>query len=741
MSSFSCIDAPIAVQYITVITEERDQKRNHKIHTHRGNMELISNEINITNRLINALWRSAGKHHQLGKLNRQTSKFQNILVIQRARATEQAQLISSGGTEAYFACAEYDTPDNRTAANASGAYALWMDIDCSEVKAKAGNGYLTEADARIAVKQFSKNAGLPEPTHIVSSGGGLHVYWVLDGVVDRNTWQAYATKLKALTKDLGLLADDSRTSDIASVLRVPGTLNYKYDPPRPVTLLEASDKFIKKASMLDAIDSAHNKFCIVTAPQVPCIHSSHAKPDSNDNHLGKVEALLNYVDPDCEYQAWLQILMAIFHESDGSEAGFKLADTWSKKGNKYKDEKELLVKWNSFKSASANPITIGTLIKMAKDNGANVNLIMSPEDQFEECETLVIDPNDISPKLPIKVAPNKRVKVSNQLDQYCLVSEEIEKNVVESAPILGELALLGQATVFFAAPNTGKTLITMNLLIDAIKHNRADPSDIYYLNMDDTGSGLLEKVRIAEEYGFHMLADGYKDFKCSEFPNILRDMIAKDQAQDVVVILDTLKKFVDLMDKGRTSAFTNVIRPFVLKGGTVIALAHTNKHAGKDGKPIYGGVSDIMNDIDCAYTLAPVSDNAGTKVVEFVNTKRRGNVVQTAAYTYCTGNQISYNEILLSVEPVAQNVIAPLKIAENIKSDAEVIEAVTACINDGINSKMQLADAVSRRAGISRRSAIQIVEKYSGTDPVAHRWNFTVGDRGAKNYILLSHPK
>ena len=702
-------------------------------------MELISNEININNRLINALWRSAGKHHQLGKLDRETRKFQNILVIQRARATERARLISSGGTEAYFACAEYDTPDNRTATNASGAFGFWMDIDCSEVKAKAGKGYLTEADALVAVKQYSKDAGLSDPTHIVSSGGGLHVYWVLDSVVDRTTWQAYAAKLKAITKVLGLLADDSRTSDITSVLRVPGTLNYKYDPPRPVTLLEASDKYIEKTSMLDAIDSAHNKFCSVTAPQVPCIHSSHTRPDSNGNHLDKVEALLNYVDPDCEYQAWLKILMAIFHESDGSEAGFKLADTWSKKGNKYKDEKEMRVKWKSFTSNSANPITIGTLIKMAKDNGANVNLIMSPEDQFEELETLVIDANDNSPQLPIKVTPNKRLKVSNQLDQYCLVSEEIEKTVVESVPILGELALLGQATVFFAAPNTGKTLITMNLLIDAIKHNRADPSDIYYLNMDDTGPGLLEKVRIAEEYGFHMLADGYKDFKCSEFPNILRDMIAKDQAQDVVVILDTLKKFVDLMDKGRTSAFTNVIRPFVLKGGTVIALAHTNKHAGKDGKPIYGGVSDIMNDIDCAYTLAPVSDNAGTKVVEFVNTKRRGNVAQTAAYSYCTGNRISYNEILLSVEPVDHNAIAPLKVAEIIKSDAEVIDAVTACINDGINTKMKLVDAVAKRSGISKQSAIQIIEKYTGTDPAVHRWNFTVRERGAKSYVMLGN--
>jgi hypothetical protein len=214
-------------------------------------------------------------------------------------------------------------------------------------------------------------------------------------------------------------------------------------------------------------------------------------------------------------------------------------------------------------------------------------------------------------------------------------------------------------------------------------------------------------------------------------------MIESDQSRGVVLILDTLKKFVDLMDKGRTSAFTNVIRPFVLKGGTVIALAHTNKHPGKDGKPVYGGVSDILNDIDCAFTIAPVSDQGGEKVVEFANVKRRGNVVQTAGYRYCIGNGIPYNEILLSVQQVDEFQLEPLKQAEAIRTDAEIIGAVTACINDGINTKMKLADTVAKRAGISKRAALQIIEKYSGEAPVAHRWKFAVGERGAKVFVLL----
>jgi hypothetical protein len=237
-----------------------------------------------------------------------------------------------------------------------------------------------------------------------------------------------------------------------------------------------------------------------------------------------------------------------------------------------------------------------------------------------------------------------------------------------------------------------------------------------------------------------MLAEGQRDFSARDFINIMREMIEKDQAKGVVIILDTLKKFVDLMDKTKTSAFTNVIRPFVMKGGTIIALAHTNKNPGKDGKPVYGGVSDILNDIDCAYTIAPVSSENGTKVVEFVNVKRRGNVVDTTAYSYCVGNGVSYGEIIASVQEIDPTALEPLKQAEAIKSDAEVISTVIACINEGVCSKMMLADAAAKRAGISKRAAIQVIEKYTGEDSTSHRWTFAVRDRGAKVYSVLTPP-
>jgi hypothetical protein len=484
----------------------------------------------------------------------------------------------------------------------------------------------------------------------------------------------------------------------------------------------------------DAIDAVfkHNGRPVPRPPEE--ITLSSPSPSENQSRIiAWVKALLAPLDPDGGYDDWLKILMAVFHATGGSEAGFELALDWSRKGRKFKDEREIRAKWNSFKNSPENPITIRTLTKMLEDKGIDwMDVCSRAEDPFLPCETLVIqNPRDLPAESPVSLNP---------LDKYSLKGQaaEIEKNTVEDRHVLGWVALQGQATGIFAAPNTGKTLIMLCLLIEAIKNRRLSPDLVYYLNMDDTSKGLLEKLRIAEEYGFHVLAEGYREFTAKEFLNIVVSLVENDQAKGVVIILDTLKKFVNVMDKSQVSYFTRIIRQFVVKGGTLISLAHTNKNPGANGKPVYGGTSDILDDYDCAYTLAAVSHERGQKVVAFENIKRRGNVVETAAYHYSTDPGLSYHEILLSVEPVDDFQLEPLKQAEVIKSDAVLIDAVISCINTGTNTKMLLAEAAAERAGVSRRKALQIIEKYTGDSPSEHRWTFTVGARGAKVYVLLA---
>jgi hypothetical protein len=75
-----------------------------------------------------------------------------------------------------------------------------------------------------------------------------------------------------------------------------------------------------------------------------------------------------------------------------------------------------------------------------------------------------------------------------------------------------------------------------------------------------------------------------------------------------------------------------------------------------------------------------------------------------------------------------------------LNADAGVIEAVSSCLRDGIVSKMQLADAAAARSGASRRSVLRVIERYTGDDPISHRWSYRVQKHGAKVFQLLTSP-
>lgn len=508
-------------------------------------------------------------------------------------------------------------------------------------------------------------------------------------------------------------------SDAHDTAKYPGRIDVKTGralvvlPPstdKEIEILEAEQVSELSEVIQDVIDavSRHNgREC--PRPTIP----ENNLPTTKTQELSEINSLLDRIDPDCGYEDWLHVLMAVFHETKGSDSGLALINNWSSSGKKYKGKAEIVNKWASFKQNVGHPITMGTLIRMANQK----DYVREAEEKSDPIDT----------------------KKPNALDKYALNDriDDIEQQMVESKPLLGLLALKGQATAFYAAPNIGKTLIILYLLIDAIQDNRINPSQVYYLNMDDTAEGLLQKLRIASEYGFQMLAEGYAGFSAQEFSRVIKDMIDNNRASGVVIILDTLKKFVDLMNKSEASRFNNLVRQFTVKGGTVIGLAHTNKNPGQDGKPKFAGTSDVVDDWDCSYTIAPVSNDSGIKVVEFENIKRRGNVVEQIAYQYNSTSNQSYESLIQTVGIVDELNLIALRQQEKLRSDAELIEVVKDCIQQGINSKMKLAREVANQAQVSRQKAIDLIEAYTGPDPEKHQWHFKKGERGVHQFEVL----
>jgi hypothetical protein len=117
----------------------------------------------------------------------------------------------------------------RNQQNAVKLKALFLDID---FKAYEGGA----CEAIDALSAFVASSGMPQPTAGVLSGGGIHVYWTLMRALTRAEWEPLAYALAEATKQHGLKCDTQCTIDSARLLRVPGTLNRKYEPPVPVRL-------------------------------------------------------------------------------------------------------------------------------------------------------------------------------------------------------------------------------------------------------------------------------------------------------------------------------------------------------------------------------------------------------------------------------------------------------------------------------------------------------------------------
>ena len=108
---------------------------------------------------------------------------------------------------------------------------LFLDIDVKK------GAYADTAAAAKALVAFIKASGMPRPTLAVETGGGgVHVHWVLDRALKVADWLPLANALKNCCKQHGLITDEGVTADAARILRVPGTINWKYDHHPVATL-------------------------------------------------------------------------------------------------------------------------------------------------------------------------------------------------------------------------------------------------------------------------------------------------------------------------------------------------------------------------------------------------------------------------------------------------------------------------------------------------------------------------
>lgn len=114
---------------------------------------------------------------------------------------------------------------------------IWIKSFFIDLDVQHGDVYYDSKEEAIEdLKRFTSTIEWPDPV-LVDSGGGVHAYWIFDEEMPADEWVGYAKRFEQLCVDYGLRADPQVLANLSMPMRALGTINYRYDPPRPTALL------------------------------------------------------------------------------------------------------------------------------------------------------------------------------------------------------------------------------------------------------------------------------------------------------------------------------------------------------------------------------------------------------------------------------------------------------------------------------------------------------------------------
>jgi len=125
--------------------------------------------------------------------------------------------LEAKGQNTYYAISTFKEK-RRLKANVHLTKVVALDVDCGMGKNGEPKPYPNQVEGGRALGQFIKDTGLPMPM-IVSSGNGLHVYWILSEAVTPEKWNPLAQALKSACVKFNFTSDIKVTGDSARILR------------------------------------------------------------------------------------------------------------------------------------------------------------------------------------------------------------------------------------------------------------------------------------------------------------------------------------------------------------------------------------------------------------------------------------------------------------------------------------------------------------------------------------------
>lgn len=336
-----------------------------------------------------------------------------------------------------------------------------------------------------------------------------------------------------------------------------------------------------------------------TSNVLPLYQPKTASIFSNKSDWSKeqIQDLLTYISPDCGYDEWYQIGMAI------KDYGlpFDVWDNWSKGGTKYINS-EMPTKWNSFKGSG---VSIGTLVYHAKQGGWKPATIEQKIEQTISKKEIV----EYNPETGETEDQSEQEKPQNKFHYINAPDVEIDLDVNDFVQgLLTESAM----SVVYGESNCGKTFFMSDLAFHVAQgkewnKKRVEKGNVLYLSLEGK-RGIKNRIA-AYKVENKVNLDGFLMMPCQvDFINSEEDITQLIELvkqaniefnNDVkLIVIDTLARAIgggdenSGVDMGTLVKHSDLIRQYT---NAHICFIH---HSGKDKARGARGHSSLRAAVD-----------------------------------------------------------------------------------------------------------------------------------------------
>jgi hypothetical protein len=326
-----------------------------------------------------------------------------------------------------------------------------------------------------------------------------------------------------------------------------------------------------------------------------------------------IDEALDALDADMSYGDWLRVGMALHHETAGE--GLAVWDAWSARSAKYPGDTVVAGHWDSFGRHKGATVTIRSLVHMANQAGAHINLSTDIDlGVFEALSALDnrTSTERVSGLATTNPAPDKPPRYQFQaVDAFASLPDPGYwiKGVLPQAPL----------SVLFGESGAGKSFAVLDMVMAVARGVswrglRTRQAKVAYIAAEGAG-GLRKRVRAYSD--FHGVDTSQLALSVlSESPNFLlaqdvRDVILAIQASGgaQLVVIDT---FAQVMPGGNENSGEDVGRALdhckqiTKHTGASVVLVH---HSGKDSTKGARGWSGLRAACDAELEVTRDGDN------------------------------------------------------------------------------------------------------------------------------------